>query len=155
MKQIATFLNSYIGKLLLLAGLYIITGKLGLLLAVPPGYATIIWPPSGIALGVLIIYGWRLWPGILLGSFILNCYSSGAYSPENGFILGKTISAFGIAIGSTLQALTGRALIDRLIGLPLQLNRIKDICFISFICGDGINNQFQQIWTKGSCNTPQ
>ena len=56
----------------LLAMLYYITGKLGLLLAVPPGYATVIWPPTGIATGMLIMHGARLWPGILIGSFILN-----------------------------------------------------------------------------------
>jgi integral membrane sensor domain MASE1 len=38
------------GKVLVLAAAYFVTGKLGLLLAVPPGYATCIWPPSGIAL---------------------------------------------------------------------------------------------------------
>ncbi len=58
--------------MLILALLYILTGKLGLLLAVPPGYATIIWPASGIALGMLMVHGARLWPGVLIGSFVLN-----------------------------------------------------------------------------------
>jgi len=51
---------------------YAVTGKLGLLLAIPPGYATAIWPPSGIALVALLVYGYRAWPGVLLGSFLVN-----------------------------------------------------------------------------------
>lgn len=125
----------YITKILLLALLYIITGKLGLLLAVPPGYATVIWPPSGIALGALIMHGKRLWPGILLGSFLLNCYISGAYSPEEGLITGKIIIAFSIAVGSTVQTLIGRMLIARFIGLPLKLNHISDIFRLFMLAG--------------------
>lgn len=135
MKQISVFYNSYIGKILLLAGLYIITGKLGLMLAVPPGYATVIWPPSGIALGVLIMHGWRLWPGILLGSFILNCYISGAYSADVGFIASKLIVAVCIATGSTLQALAGYKLISHFIGLPLKLNHTKEILKLFILSG--------------------
>jgi len=63
---------NYLARLALLVALYVLTGKLGLLLAVPPGYATVIWPPSGIALGMLLVGGARLWPGVLLASFLLN-----------------------------------------------------------------------------------
>ena len=42
--------TNYLGRAALLATLYVVTGKLGLLLAVPPGYATIIWPASGVML---------------------------------------------------------------------------------------------------------
>jgi integral membrane sensor domain MASE1 len=65
---------NYISKVALLAGLYVLTGLLGLQLAIPPGYSTIIWPASGIAIGMLLVHGARLWPGILLGSFAVNAY---------------------------------------------------------------------------------
>ena len=55
-----------------LAAIYFVVSKLGLLLAVPPGYATAVWPASGIALGLLLIYGVRLWPGVLIGSMFVN-----------------------------------------------------------------------------------
>jgi hypothetical protein len=42
--------------------------KLALLVAIPPGYATAIWPGSGIALAALLLGGARLWPGVLVGS---------------------------------------------------------------------------------------
>nr|WP_304544151.1 MASE1 domain-containing protein [Sulfurimonas sp. hsl 1-7] len=31
-----------------------------------------IWPPTGIALSALIIFGYRIWPGIFIGALILN-----------------------------------------------------------------------------------
>jgi integral membrane sensor domain MASE1 len=38
-----------------LAVAYAMLGRLSLLLAIPPGYATAIWPPAGLALaGVLV-----------------------------------------------------------------------------------------------------
>ena len=40
--------------------LYATLGLIGLQLAVPPGYATIIWPASGMALAVLLMFGQRL-----------------------------------------------------------------------------------------------
>src|SRR5690242_5676378 len=96
--------SNYFVRVALLAALYVITGKLGLLLAVPPGYATIIWPASGIAIGMLIMHGARLWPGVLVGSFLLNAWNSGAFAETDGASL-RLLAAFGIAIGSTLQAL--------------------------------------------------
>ena len=47
-----------------IAGAYYVTGRLGLLLAIPPGYATPVWPPSGIALGAILIGGYQGWPGV-------------------------------------------------------------------------------------------
>jgi len=35
--------------------------------AVPP-----IWPSAGIALGALVMLGYRLWPAILVGAFLLR-----------------------------------------------------------------------------------
>src|ERR1041384_2940518 len=100
----------YCFRVLVLAGLYVLTGKLGLLLAVPPGYATLIFPASGIAVGMLISHGARLWPGVLLGSFVLNAWLSGVFTAEDWWT-NQTVAALCIAIGSTLQALTGMWLV--------------------------------------------
>ncbi len=117
---------NYLLRLAILATLYVVTGKLGLLLAVPPGYATVIWPPSGIALGMLIVGGARLWPGVFAGSLLLNALNSGVFA-EADWLSAKSLAAACIAAGSTLQALVGRALIARFIGLPLRLNTVRDI----------------------------
>ena len=67
-----TFTYTVMHKILILTTCYYLTGKLGISLAIPPGYATAIWPPSGIALAGILLYGYRVWPGILLGSFLIN-----------------------------------------------------------------------------------
>ncbi|PZQ44141.1 MAG: hypothetical protein DI551_10745, partial [Micavibrio aeruginosavorus] len=121
---------------LLLAVLYIATGKIGLELAVPPGYATMIWPPSGIAVGMFLVYGWRLWPGILIGSFLLNSYVGGAFeTPSLFFDVHHIVPAATIAAGSTLQSLVSWLLADRLIGLPLNISRVRQVSFLFFLCG--------------------
>src|SRR5688572_22380347 len=125
---------NYLGRVAILAGLYVLTGKLGLLLAVPPGYATIIWPPSGIALGMLLAGGARLWPGVFVGSFLLNALNSGAFSGDDWFSA-QMAAAAGIAVGSTLQAIAGRALLARFLGLPLQLNSAGDIIRLLALAG--------------------
>lgn len=123
-------------QMALLALAYVLTGKLGLMLAVPPGYATIVWPPSGIALGMLLVYGHRLWPGVLIGSFVLNCHVSGALSVVDGVIVqDKALAALLIAIGSTAQALIGRAMLHRAVGLPLQLSHGHQLLKVMFLAG--------------------
>ena len=65
----------------LLAVGYVATGRLGLLLAVPPGYATAIFPPAGIAAAAMLTAGPASLPWIFLGSLILNFwigYGAGA-----------------------------------------------------------------------------
>ena len=121
-------------SVLLLALAYFITGKLGLLLSTPPGYATIIWPPSGIAIGALLLFGADLWPGVFLGSFLLNglvghAWMSGGFAPTPTFV------AAGIAAGSTLQALVVRLLIQRWMRLPVELTNTRDVALLLTLCG--------------------
>jgi PAS domain S-box-containing protein len=125
---------NYISKVALLAGLYVLTGLLGLQLAIPPGYSTIIWPASGIAIGMLLVHGGRLWPGILLGSFAVNAYHTGTFAGVD-WDTTKILAAFLIAAGSTLQALVARAAIEKLIGLPLKLDTSRDIVRLLLLAG--------------------
>jgi len=126
--------TNYLGRSALLATLYVVTGKLGLLLAVPPGYATIIWPASGIAIGMLLVHGARLWPAILLGSWLLNAYQSGVFA-EDDWLSAKAFAALCIALGSTAQALAGRVLVARLIGVPLRLKSARDVLLLLLLTG--------------------
>lgn len=59
-------------EMLGLAATYFFAAKLALLLAIPPGYATAVWPAAGIAIAVLLIRGSQLWPGVVLGSFFAD-----------------------------------------------------------------------------------
>lgn len=119
-----------------LAFAYLVSGKLGLLLAVPPGYATVVWPPSGIAVAALLSFGLRLWPGVFLGSFILNASLGIPFSGSLGDVpLDKIAVAAGIAAGSTLQALLACALVARFLSMPANLKRVSDVILLLALAG--------------------
>ena len=94
-----------------LALAYAAAGRLALLLAVPPGVATAAFPPAGIAMAAVLIWGYRVWPGVLLGALLLNLTNDPlSWNAASG--------ALCIAVGSTAQALLGAFLVRRLVGFP-------------------------------------
>jgi len=95
--------------------LYFVTAKAGLKLNAVNGFATLVWPPSGIALAALLIFGYRFWPAIALGAFLVN-FTSGA----------SFLVAIGITIGNTLESLIGVYLL-RQIGFHYSLEHLKDV----------------------------
>lgn len=110
-------LNSkYLARILVLAGLYIITAKLGLSLAFGVKQITTVWPPSALALAALIIYGRELWPGVLIGAFVANLITNE-----------PTAVAAGIAIGNTLEAVVGATLLTKIVDFKPALLRIKGL----------------------------
>src|SRR5437870_5625685 len=86
----------------LMAAAYCVSGRLGLLLAVPPGYATAVWPPSGIALAGVLAYGYRIFPGIWLGSFLINVWT-GLDASSTAALLHSLPLPATIAAGAALQ----------------------------------------------------
>ena len=68
----------FLVQLGLLAAAYFAVAKLALAMAIAPGYATPIWPGSGLALAALLLGGNRLWPGIWLGSAAANLTIEGS-----------------------------------------------------------------------------
>jgi PAS domain S-box-containing protein len=115
-------------QLLLYAALplaYIITGRLGLLLAVPPGYATAVFVPAGIAVGAMFVAGASTLPGIFLGSLLLNVWIGRSIAGQFGFV--SLAAAIVIAIASMLQAATGGAVLRRTIGYPTALDNPRDL----------------------------
>ena len=64
--------RSWLMRSLVLALAYYVAGRVALLLAIPPGYATAVWPAAGVALAGLLAFGGRTWPGIALASFCIN-----------------------------------------------------------------------------------
>src|SRR2546430_250763 len=51
---------------------YFVTALLGLRLDAVAGFATLVWPPTGIALAILWLFGFRLWPGVFAGALCVN-----------------------------------------------------------------------------------
>src|SRR5439155_1389638 len=76
--------------------------KLGLSLALVNTSATAVWPPTGIAIAALLLFGSRLWPGVLIGAFLVNVSTT--------YGLGSSI---GIAVGNTLEAVVAAMLVSR------------------------------------------
>lgn len=111
---------------LFLAILYYLTGWLGLFLAIPPGYATIFWPASGIALSFVYRYGWRVAPGVFIGSVTLNFFTYISKAPVEQFPV-LALNAVSIGFGSTIQACIGAFLIRYKVGSHTSLEKMKEI----------------------------
>lgn len=120
----------YIALNLLLALVYYVTGRLGLMLAIPPGYATVFWPASGIALAAVYRYGYRLLPGLFIGSALINILSH-ILGTDPALWEPYVISGLFIALGATAQAALGVALLYRTVGPSIRFERLDEI--ISFM----------------------
>lgn len=108
-----------------LAIAYLATGRLGLLLAIPPGYATAIFLPAGIAVGGMYVAGTVMLPATLVASFVLNVWIGYLVVPH--FEVVSVIAAVAIAFSSALQAAVGGMLLRRVIGYPTALDNAHDI----------------------------
>ena len=84
----------------ILAAVYFVVGKLSLKLAFLNASASPVWPPAGITVAALLLYGYRLWPGIFVGAFLVNVLTAG-----------NVFSSLGIAAGNTLEALIAVGLV--------------------------------------------
>ena len=105
---------------------YVIFAKLSYFSTIPPGYASTIWPPAGIALAGLLIYGYRLWPGVLLGAFIANGLIPELTNSVSDILI-TLLTTLVISSGATLQALAGAYWLKRYAGFPNGLRREKSI----------------------------
>ena len=106
----------YPAKIGAVAAVYFGAAKLGLLAAVAQKVVSSAWPPTGVALAALLLFGIRLWPGIALGAFLLN-WTSGV--PPAG--------AAGIALGNTLEAVTAVLLLRRVADFRPSLPALRDV----------------------------
>ena len=109
-------ISSEAGWIVLLAAAYLLAAKLSLLLAIPPGYATAVWPPSGIALAAMLLLGVRVWPGIWLGAVLTNVT-----------VEGSPLVAALIATGNTLEAVVAATWIRRLLKRTGYFNSVEDV----------------------------
>ncbi len=93
---------SDVAVMAVLTVLYFGAGKLGLSLAFLNRSASPVWPPTGMALAAILLFGYRVWPAILLGAFLVNMSTA----PD-------VPSSAAIAIGNTLEAVLGAVLVQR------------------------------------------
>jgi len=110
----------YIAELLFLFLIYIATALWGLSLHAINGFATLVWPPTGIALAALYLYGYRLWPAVFFGAFLTNLITG---APAG--------VALGIGLGNGLEALLGAYFLRDVLEINPLLRRLYDS--LSFI----------------------
>jgi len=108
------FAQAQLLQLLVLVGVYFAAVRLGLALADAHGNVSSVWPPSGIAIAALLIFGTRLWPGIAIGALLAN-FSTGT----------PILASVGIAVGNALEALLAVWLLRR-VGFENALERVRD-----------------------------
>jgi PAS domain S-box-containing protein len=122
-------LGKHVSTLVLISGIaaaYGATGRLALLLAIPPGYATAIWPPAGLAFAAILLCGARVWPGIVLGSFLVNVWT--AFDPTTLVSLLTSLALpTSLGLGTALQALVGVWLVRHVVGFPTALDQGRHV----------------------------
>jgi TolB-like protein/integral membrane sensor domain MASE1/class 3 adenylate cyclase/Tfp pilus assembly protein PilF len=108
----------------ILAVIYFIAGKLGLMLASLHASASPIWPPAGIALAALLLLGYRAWPAIFIGAFLVNVTTAG-----------NVATSFAIATGNTLEGLVGAWLVNRFAGGTNVFDRPQNVFKFALAAG--------------------
>lgn len=104
------------------AAAYFVAGKLGLKLALVHASVTAVWPATGLALAVLLLWGTRLWPGIFAGAFLVNITTEGS-----------VFTTLGIATGNTLEAVVGAWLVTRFANGRNCMNEVRSVFGFVFL----------------------
>src|SRR5947208_1581139 len=100
----------------ILAVIYFIAGKFGVLLASLHASASPVWPPAGIALAALLLLGYRAWPAIFVGAFLVNVTTAG-----------NVATSLAVASGNTLEAVCGAWLVNRFAGGTTVFDRPQGV----------------------------
>ena len=109
-----------IGKYLALLAIvflsYFLAGKLGqVTTAIRSGNIGPVWPAFGVALAAVLLFGYRVWPGIFLGVFLVDFLSPVPF-----------VAALGQASGATLAAMMGAFFLRRIADFESSFSRLRD-----------------------------
>jgi signal transduction histidine kinase len=97
-------------------GVYVLAGTVGLSLAFGPTSASAVWPSTGIALAALLTLGYRTWPAIFAGAFVVNVMAEASMT-----------TSLGIAAGNALEGLLGAYLVARFANGARAFDRAQDV----------------------------
>lgn len=113
-EQIKSYLL-YFSQILLFGIIYYLSGELGLMIDTGHQGITPLWPPSGVALFVILVFGKRFWPGIVIGISLL------AFTHN----IPLQAAIFGV-VAQVLEAILGFYLFQFL-NISLNLQRVQDV----------------------------
>ena len=110
----------YVGGLVLLAAAYYAAAKVGqtLRFTVP---VSAIWPPAGLGIAALYLWGMRWWPGVVLGEIVVN---GELLLDDSTFPIG---SLLGQQTGNMAEVIVGALLLRRLIGPNAAMDRVEHV----------------------------
>jgi PAS domain S-box-containing protein len=100
---------------------YLLAGEIGLTVPFTSGNVSPLWPPAGVALAAMLIFGYRVWPAVALGAFIVNFFTPIPH-----------LAAAGIAFGNTAGPLCGAWLLRRYPDFKTSLTRLRHVVALSF-----------------------
>ncbi len=113
----------YAGSLVAIGVTYFVLAKGGLALASVHPSATPIWPPTGLALAAVLLWGYRTWPAIFIAAVIANATTAGS-----------VVTAIAIATGNTLEAVVGAYLVNRWSRGRHTFSRPNSVAKFALIC---------------------
>src|SRR5438046_1891097 len=119
--------------------IYVIAGKIGLMLASLHASASPVWPPAGIALAAILLLGNRVWPAIFIGAFLVNATTAG-----------NIATSFAIATGTMLEALAGAWLVNQFEGGK----NLCDLDGVPFHSARNSHGDFHSVRSRGVGNAP-
>jgi PAS domain S-box-containing protein len=98
---------TYFLELAAIAVSYFCLAEIALLVPAINPVGTPLWPPTGVALSLVLLWGYRVWPAIFAGSFCAHAFTSSGMAPA------ALAEAVVISVATTIAALTGAWLINR------------------------------------------
>jgi PAS domain S-box-containing protein len=122
----AAFAAQYLVELTLVLVAYFLGGKIGLAMPFTSGNVSPVWPPAGIALAAMLVVGYRIWPAVAIGAFLVNFFTPIPHA-----------AALGIAVGNTVGPLAGVWLLRRIPGFQPSLTRLRDVLGLIFFAAFG------------------
>ena len=125
-------------RVVMLIALYFVGGLLGNATSFLSGSVALVWPPAGIALAAILLFGYRFWPGVALGAVL--------FSFTNGIPLG--FFTLGTAIGNTMGAIACAFLLKKFTTFDNAMGRTRDVIgYIVLACflGTTVNAVFNVV----------
>ena len=125
-------------RVVILVALYFLGGLFGKQASFLSGSTALVWPPAGIALAAILLFGYRFWPGVAVGAIL--------FSFMNGLPLG--FFTLGTALGNTMGAIVCTFLLKRFMRFDNAMERTRDVAgYIGLACflGTTVNAAFNVV----------